>query len=446
LAEDTTRDHVVRERLSTLRSDHEDLWAYCDRRPAEQQTVLFQYPAMMVAEMQRDLSAMLLRQIPQGDGPLFDPFVGSGTILGAGMALGRDVVGWDINPLAILICRVKAGPMHLAAFEHAAARTCAPSPRARRIEERFANWRHWFTDDVARSLTALRAAIRREPSAAARRFLWICLAETVRRTSNSRTSTVKLHRRPAEQVASRPDPHAVFRRVCRENLSRLRAAALELSEAGVLSRGWYRGDVRLALGDTRTLRWTGEPCAALVTSPPYGDNTSTIPYGQHAYLPLQWIDLQDIDPEADPGCLASTYEIDRRSLGGDKRIADGEQQRLSERSPTLKRLMRLLASEKTDRRNRVLAHARDLDSALRVLAPTLQADALSAWTVGSRRVGGQQVALQRILPELAASYGLLHVETLQRRIPGHRKRMAPRNSLGATMQREHIVIFRREVP
>lgn len=438
-----TDDRLLRQRLTRLRGAHEDLWAYSDSRAAEHQTVLFQYPAMMVAEMQRDLTATLLQQVPEATGPVFDPFVGSGTILSAGMSLGRDVVGWDINPLAILICRVKAGPLHLAAFEQAAARAPLTRRAGARVEERFENWRHWFTEDVAKGLTALRASIRRERSPATRRFLWICLAETVRRASNSRTSTVKLHRRVPEQIANRPDPLSVFQQVCRANLTRLERAASELNETGILSRGWYRGDITLKLGDARTLPWEGPPSAALITSPPYGDNTSTIPYGQHAYLPLQWLDLHDIDTAADDGCLSSTYEIDRRSLGGEKRFADGEEQRLSARSPTLRHLITALAKEKRDRHNRVLAFVRDLDNALRALAPTIQAQGLSAWTVGSRRVGGQRVALERILIDLAGPCGLQHVETLQREIPPHRKRMAARNSAGATMQREHVVIFRR---
>ena len=72
--------------------------------------------------MQRDLTALLLEEAKPARGPVFDPFVGSGTVLSAGMALGRDVVGWDVNPLAILICKVKAGPFHLAAFAEAVSR------------------------------------------------------------------------------------------------------------------------------------------------------------------------------------------------------------------------------------------------------------------------------------------------------------------------------------
>lgn len=438
-------DQLLRQRLTRLRGEHEDQWSYGNRALPANGGALFQYPAMMVADMQRDLLEALLDREPALEGPVFDPFIGSGTILSAGMALGRAVVGWDVNPLAILICRVKAGPFHLGAFADAADRVLKPRPTALVAEQRFANSSHWFTDEVARGLTALRGRIRHEPRLQTRRFLWLCLAETVRLTSNSRTSTVKLHRRTAEQIATRPDPIEVFARVASDNLGRLRLAARELSDAGVLSRGgWYRGDVTLTLGDTRKLAWRGALSAAIVTSPPYGDNTSTVPYGQHAYLPLQWIDLHDIDAAADRHCLSSTYEIDRRSLGGVKRVSPADAEALCARSRALRRLISALAGERRDRRNRVLAFVRDLDNALSVISGTAQAGATAAWTVGSRRVGGQVVPLEQLLIELAADRGFTHVETLYRDIPGHRKRMASRNRAGATMLREHVVVLRRD--
>jgi len=439
-------DRRLRERLIRLRGDHEDQWSYSDRATIANRNALFQYPAMMIADMQRDLTAALLEQGEYSDGPIFDPFVGSGTIVSVGMSLGRNVVGWDVNPLAILICRVKAGPFHLRAFEEAVPRVVPVRCSVKKPEERFENWRHWFTDDVAHGLTALRGKIRQESNPATRRFLWTCMAETIRLTSNSRTSTVKLHRRPRTQIEARPDPRRVFKRVAEGNLSKLAEAANELEQAGVLSRGWYMGDASLQLGDSRQMDWIGPKSAAVVTSPPYGDNTSTIPYGQHSYLPLQWIDLEDIDPAADASHLSSTYEIDRLSLGGVKRIDVADEDRLRECSVALDELISALSDKKRDRRNRVFAFVRDLDEAVAAVARATEIGSCAAWTVGSRRVGGQTVPLERILTDISRVHGFTHVETLFRDIPLHRKRMAARNSAGATMQREHVVVMRRVDP
>jgi site-specific DNA-methyltransferase (cytosine-N4-specific) len=184
----------------------------------------------------------------------------------------------------------------------------------------------------------------------------------------------------------------------------------------------------------------------VVTSPPYGDNTSTVPYGQHAYLPLQWIDMSDIDVAAGNDYLSSTYEIDRRSLGGEKYIEACDECRLRSQSPALNDVVDALANEKRDRRNRVLAFTRDLDAALGVIAGTLEYGGVAAWTVGSRRVGGQIVPLEQMLVDLASAHGFSHIGTLDREIPPHRKRMAARNRTGATMQQEHVVVLRRIAP
>jgi len=161
--------HNLGSRLSRLRDGHEDHWSYRGARGASE-SALFQYPAMMVADMQRDLTEALLAHRPKAKGPVFDPFVGSGTILGAAMELGRDFVGWDINPLAILICKVKAGPLHVDAFERATGAVLAHKS-VRQIEERFENWQHWFTEEVAADLTSLRAEVAVQPNLASRRFL-----------------------------------------------------------------------------------------------------------------------------------------------------------------------------------------------------------------------------------------------------------------------------------
>ena len=54
-----------------------------------------------------------------------------------------------------------------------------------------------------------------------------------------------------------------------------------------------------------------------ITSPPYGDNATTVPYGQFSSLALFWIDRNDLQLE---GWELDHYsKIDRMSLGGRRR-------------------------------------------------------------------------------------------------------------------------------
>lgn len=55
----------------------------------------------------------------------------------------------------------------------------------------------------------------------------------------------------------------------------------------------------------------------VITSPPYGDNATTITYGQFSVLPLKWIPLEDIDSKKISNSVIETLsKIDSDSLGG----------------------------------------------------------------------------------------------------------------------------------
>lgn len=407
---------------------------------------LFQYPAMMVPQMQHDILDVLRSDF---DAPrVWDAFVGSGTTLAESMNLGLDFVGRDINPLAILICRVKAGPYHVDAFASSAQRVLdsSNSDRGRKIEVLFPNWQKWFRVDVALALSRLRRAIRDEPNAACRRFHWLALAETIRLCSNSRLSTVKLHIRPTDQIRQRKiDVYGTYRTVLARNLRRLREQRDSLLAQGLLRSGHYIRDVQLELGDIRASSTaTRTPnCQILLTSPPYGDNASTVAYGQQAYLPLQWIPLVDIHPDADAATLASTHALDTMSLGGSKALAQEAVSQLATSSASLEATFSRLKPLPRDRTSRVAAFFRDLGAALPAILARLESGALMAWTVGNRHVGGASIPFDEILIQLLEAHGVHSVCRLERDIPPGRKRMATRNGHAETIGTETILVLRR---
>ena len=74
-------------------------WDFRTRTEPDGPPRLFQYPAMMVAEVQRSLISAISRERPVSS--LFDPFAGSGTALVEGMRLGMAAYGQDINRCSI---------------------------------------------------------------------------------------------------------------------------------------------------------------------------------------------------------------------------------------------------------------------------------------------------------------------------------------------------------
>jgi hypothetical protein len=438
------RDRSLCLKLSELASHDRDYWAFRGNARRDHGHGLMQYPAMMVPQMVRALLGSICEVEGTDIGRIADPFVGSGTVLTEAMLRGLSFIGQDINPLAILLCRVKAGPIFPEALRERTEEAVARIRRdkSRRIGVGFPGRDKWFESTVQVDLSRIQRAIRLEGCCWARRFLWVALAETVRLTSNSRTSTFKLHVRPAQEIQDRKvEAISTFERVVKGNLDRMESLGEALRENSLLCKGHYRPDLEVRLADSSTPSAAEDKADIIVTSPPYGDNATTVPYGQYSYLPLQWIDLADIDPEANAAYLRTTHEIDRRSLGGTKSMSAEAAEELRSRSATLRNTLDVLAPEKPDRARRVRAFVRDLDSCLPTALGLLRPGGLAVWVLGNRRVGGRFVPLDEILVELLATRGATLVTKIKRRIPS--KRMAIRNSVAATMSNETILVVRK---
>lgn len=439
------QDRQLSRRLAAITAQDPDFWAFRRNATRKHAHAYFRYPAMMVPQMQAALLDELCA-IDSNISHVYDPFVGSGTVLTEAMLKGLSFSGCDINPLAVLLCRVKSGPFFIEALESRwrSLRSLIESDHGTSIEARFPGRSKWFNRGVAIRLSRIVRAIRTEEHLWSRRFFWIALSETVRLSSNSRTSTFKLHIRPRDEIESRSiDPLAVFEEIVGQNLERARQNAELLRAGGLLERGLYKGNVIVKHGSaSRSDLTENESLAdALITSPPYGDNVTTVPYGQHSYLPLQWIDLGDIDPAIDNAVLSSTHEIDSQSLGGSRHRALSSAPKLCERSPTLALSLKALERMPRDRSNRVVAFWRDLDACLSPILNRLRPNAYMVWVVGSRRVGQLMVPMHQILSELLASRGAVSVALLERRIPS--KRMAIRNDIAETMSSEQVLVMRK---
>ena len=440
----TSTDACIANELQRLSHADEDYWTFRGRATRGQSQGLMQYPAMMVPAMQ----AVLIKVVTEFDRDvkrIFDPFAGSGTTLVECMRLGLDYVGQDINPLAVLFCRVKIGPFHVKKLEEVSKEVVERScmDLGRKPEAEFPGLEKWFCPDAIIQLSRLRRAIRKIDHVWCRRVLWSGLAETVRLTSNSRTSTFKLHIRSSVDLESRSvKPIETFSTVILDITKRLHEEATALRDTGRLTtNGYYTGDLQIRLWDSTKSRVDGPLQDLLITSPPYGDNASTVPYGQYSYLPLQWIDLEDIDEGASASCLRTTHEIDTKSLGGSRRHTAKEVANLIEISPSLKHTLERLSTLPADRVSRVAAFCRDLDSCLKPIVKMLRRGAYMIWTIGNRRVGGKPVPTDIILNELLEALGVLPVTRIDRKIPS--KRMATRNSFAKTMRSEAILVCRK---
>ena len=216
-----------------------------------------------------------------------------------------------------------------------------------------------------------------------------------------------------------------------------------LSDADQLSNCAYKHEIKFFLQDSS--QKISAPTGyydLLVTSPPYGDNKTTVPYGQHSYLPLQWIDLKDISEKADAEILRTTLEIDSRSLGGKIRTLDEDElEKLFEKSPVFKSTYRSLKTQAPDRANKVVVFLNDLYQVIERVFEVMKNDSYQVWTIGNRTVGGITIPNNEILKDFILSKGGKLVTQIEREILN--KRMAKRNNNSSLMNFEDILIFRK---
>jgi len=430
--------------LEEVRRVADPQWSFRDKTRQVHAPVYFQYPAMMVAEMQGLLIDVAVRAIPSID-VVLDPFVGSGTVLAESIIRGLCFHGQDINPLSVLLSRIRSGPFFPRVFAKKAQDLCRTIKRDRlnRLELDFPGREKWFQPTAAMQLSRIRRAIINERAVWCRRLYWAALAETVRRTSNSRTTTYKLHIRPKEELKrARENALDTFLTLLNREVVLYHEQCTQLRTLSLIRNGMYSREITVTHGDSsRAINLkNGRRADLLVTSPPYGDNRTTVSYGQNAYLPLRWIELSDISPGLDSQWIRTAYEIDRNSIGGSLSGLGGVQDRLEADSPHLTRILSKLRHVPRDRTARILAYVNDLDKSLRVIEKSLVPGSLMIWTLGNRSVGGILIPLDDIVNDLLSKRGAELVAKIPRIIPS--KRMARRNNFSSTMTRETILIVR----
>lgn len=405
---------------------------------------LFQYPAMMVPSVQEPILKVVHGLLP--DNPwLIDPYMGSATSFVTAMKYGFNMYGQDINPLSLLISQVKTGPYFSdTRYSLDGLQRKITEDTKTNVNVSFPNIDKWFEQDVQVELSKIKRGITAEKKLLFRKFLWVAFAETIRLSSNDRTSTFKLHIRSKEDIKSRKiSPIKIFFDIASRNLRDIKNFKTMLRDRGVLIRNKYKKKITVRLGDSAKKIRSRAKFDLLFTSPPYGDNNTTVTYGQYSYLPLQWINLEDIDLCVDDSFLKTTHEIDYRSLGGkaySSNVLEIKEQLFS-MSSELKHFYCSFPSEQQKKINKTIYFFNDLNISIRNVVRSLKENAYLVFTIGNRYVVGKEIHNSLILEEILEHYGVKLMVDLKRDIQG--KRMPFRNNISSTMKKENVLIFKR---
>ena len=424
--------------LSSLSQKHlkSSSWNFRTAKTSTRTHGLHPYPARMVPRLAREL---IRRHSKVGD-VVYDPFAGSGTTLVEASVLGRHSVGVDANPFAVLLSKVKTTPIHprLLATEWDALRRRVTTTNARdrdaeapAVEAGFLDLSYWYKPFVVRDLSYLRTVIElfyprgTDPVGD---FFRLAFARTVRAVSNQRPTEFKRWRRlPEELKLFRPDPIGAF-------VANVERALPLMSTYYRARKPWVTS--RIFHQDSRRFKLLS-PANLIVTSPPYGDSRTTIPYGQYSSFALEWLGMHDIRPDS----------LDREPMG-----ADSEQFGRSIRlSSSLLAMQRRIKRTDEFRTAEMVQFFDGLCDAMGNMQASVTPGGACCMVVGNRRVCGVEVPTDAIISEIAEKKGFETREVFYREIRNKvmplsitpTGRMKRGDSAQATMNSETILILQR---
>ncbi len=385
------------------------------------------YPATMVPDMQHQLLSIISKHLNGKNIALLDPFCGSGTTLVIAQELGINSVGIDINPYATLLSFVKTNKYNKLDICNSI------STMEKNLEQEsnfqiydFYNIKKWFRDDIIKSLSKIRHCILLEKKESVRKFFWICLSEVIFKFSNDRTSTFKLHALPKERIDLIEDKCIeFFVKIIKDNSKYLNYSITAKSNI-------IYGDSSSIIDDELKGKFN-----IICTSPPYGDNSTTVTYGQSSILFLKWIDSKDLLCESD---LLSTYSrIDYLSLGGNKNHNG---------LPDISIIHEYIDKLSDNKKNKVIRFLSDYYKSLYELEKVLAVNGYVIFTVGNRRVDGIEQPFDKITENIFKSLGLRKVELFKRNILFKKmpKKISKIKNKGSveSMSKETVIIYKKE--
>ena len=383
------------------------------------------YPAVMVAPVQKDILVDLSKQ--NTIKRILDPFHGSGTALYESHLVfpEAEILGCDINPFANLITKTKLTGV-AANIEDDIGRISYLLERdhSDSIYE-FPNREKWFRDDIAKSLTKIKNAIHNIATPENRLFFWCMMSDVVRRYSNSRSSTYKLHTKPQKKIEEMSNGTITdFLYSIKANYHQYEAVHCKnfrlVKQDALLYLQQFKGRNKVDI---------------LITSPPYGDNQTTVPYGLFSSLALRWIDQNDLDLE---GWELDNYSvIDSHSLGSKVKPTDLDSFQLELLEP----FIRDISEHKA---NKVRIFFSDYYKFLDLA--TAATNKFIVMTVGNRTVDRMKIDMAYITANYLQRKGFIEHQTVSRDIIN--KRTPPltskvKDAPVESMNKEYVLIYKK---
>ena len=434
--------------MTLLISKTKEDWTFKEIKTQEFTHGLHQYPARMHPEIAKRLIAKFTSK--KSD-LVFDPFMGSGTVLVEAMLHGNNSIGIDLNPFAVLLSNVKTTPLDSKKLEATIKQIISNSKKDKQDKviydnapnftlrkSKKDNLNFWYPVKNSNDLQILKNHVFLIKDKQISNFFKICFSLTTRRVSFQKNSIYKIYRmQDDKRKEHEPDTLTEFQKICEKNIKNMKNFTEKI--------GTKHAIANTILGNTMDapeILGTKKP-TLLVTSPPYGDHQTTVAYGQFSRHPGMWLEL----PEQE-----ELLAVDSEGLGGKKKdeIENLESDTLDKILKKIKKKDKEIPKTKThaNRAGDVYSFFKDLDNCFEKISHVLQENkSHCCFVVSNRTVRREKIPTDEICVELAKKYGFTHTDTIYRTIANKAMSLknAPENITnfsGDTMNQESIIIWK----
>ncbi len=379
------------------------------------------YPAMLHPL----LVEHLLKKFGMSGMHVLDPFCGSGVTLLTSAYLGYSSTGFDINPLALSLARVKTTQYEKEILKlefkdlvnELDSSTALDIPYIKNLE-------YWYTPECIEQLGRIRAVLL-NANYLYRDFFAVNFAFICRNQSLTRNGEFKRYRLPIAKIDS-------FK--C-EAIAKFLSRTRQFIELFTHPSSQPKLESFQYLVNTEEVDCSNSNFDLVLTSPPYGDSGTTVAYGQYSSFALEW--TQDLLP------FTANYRVDNESLG--KR---GHIHSELGNFALLKEVINQIKLENLKRSRDVINYFNGYYKALINIVISVKSGGTVCFIVGNRTVCGVQIPLDQITAFMLENLGLRFHSIQTRRITNKVMPMAnsPSNisgKKGKTMTSEYIVVFKK---
>ncbi len=379
------------------------------------------YPAMLHPL----LVNYLIKKYAKENDIIFDPFCGSGVTLLQSALNNHSSIGFDINPLSLLIAKVKSDKYDIKKLkeEFDDFKKSILKNKKTDIPE-IKNIDYWYTKEVIEDLGKVRFILKNKKYKY-NNFFIITFAYICRNQSLTRNGEFKRFRVKAEKI--KDFQNNVFDKLF-EHIENTIEIFSNSEKPKKVARPILSNSEQPIAPEIRY--------DLVITSPPYGDSKTTVAYGEYSSFGSEWIDDLNIYG-------GNNYKVDNESIG-----KVGVLNEEIKKCGLLTEILNKIEKIDKKRAKEVLHFYNGYYNVIRNVIKNLNENGRVCFVVGNRTVKGYQIPMDQITAFFLDSMGLkfegIYVRDILNKVMPSQN--SPTNVTGAklkTMSNEYIVIFKK---